>query len=166
MRPRRVQPAGAHLLPLQVCQRRLLFEWGLGILPAFLILAGQTVLGGDPAIQEHYGQPPIEVWAWFSPLVMPTLLLLLGVVGAQAQQHEGAGKSIDRFYYRLAFTLAAVYLGIINVIVIGAPILAETTRMFSSAVESLLEHTSLFLGALQGVVDAALGTLVVKAAAK
>jgi hypothetical protein len=97
---------------------------------------------------------------------MPTLLLLFGVVGAQAQQHEGAGKSIDLFYYRLAFTLAAVYLGIINVIVIGAPILAETTRTFSSAVESLLEHTSLFLGALQGVVDAALGTLVVKAAAK
>jgi uncharacterized membrane protein YbjE (DUF340 family) len=141
-----------------VCQRRLLAEWGLGMLPAFLMLVSQTVLGADGAIQDNYGQPAPEVWAWFSPLVMPTLLLILGVVGAQVHQPGAAHKRIERFYYRLAFTFAALYLGIINVLVIGVPLMGPAVGA------GFLTHTSLFLGPLQGVVGASVGTLVVKAA--
>lgn len=164
-----MKPGGARRLPLKDCQRRLLVQWGLGILPSFLILAGQTVLGGDLALQEHYGREPSEVWAWFIPLVMPTLLLIFGIVNAQAHQPEEPDKEIkeiDRFYYRLAATLSAAYLVIINAVVIGAPIVVESTTLPSAVGVNLLKNASLFLGSLQGVVDAALGTLLVKAVAK
>lgn len=131
-------------LPLFQCQQRLAVLWFLGATPVFLVVFVQT-------LRDVYGDRTQEVWSWLLPTLLPTLLLITGVVAAdairKAAQHA---VSVDKFFYRLTAALSIGYLVLVNAVFFLRPFSPLDPLV-------LLQRASLFLGPLQGLLAAALG---------
>jgi hypothetical protein len=84
--------------------------------------------------------------------------MMIGVLSANARSGIRLG-SVDRFGYRLAFVLSALYLGTVALTILLSP-LAE----FYSGTDALelMRLSHLWLAPFQGLVAAALGTLFVE----
>ncbi len=137
-------------LALSLCRRRLTILWFGGGLALFLLVVAQT-------LTNHFGDRVAEVWGWFLPTLLPTLSLILGTL--VAEQMGGAKRErwvIDRFFFRLAFLLSALYLALV-----AATMLLEPLAKVSFF--ELLKRSNLYLAPIQGLVAAALGVFFVKA---
>jgi hypothetical protein len=130
--------------PLEQCQRRLLATWYLGVAPTFVVLLGQTFFG-------FYGEKAGDAWSWLLPAVMPTLLLVMGTVKAAAKQSATTEQTVDRYYFRLAFTFSVAYLLILNAVLFTVP--------FSPLPLEHLRQSNFFIGPFQGLVGGALGAV-------
>ena len=115
------------------------------------MLLVQTVTG-------RYGSQLTDAWGWFLPTVMPTMSMMIGVVVANARTRARPG-TVDRFMYRLALVLSALYLGTVALTILLAP-LAEFYA--GSGALELMKLSHLWLAPFQGLVAAALGVLFVK----
>lgn len=148
-------------IPLTQCQRRLLLIWYIGAAPAFLVLIGQT-------FSDYYGTSTEQAWGWFLPNVLPTLLLVTGIVTQGARKQPTAEQSVERYYLRLALALSIVYLGAVSLALLYLPFflqsqpegLDESARCGPSCIE-FLNRSNLFLGPFQGLVSAAMGAVFV-----
>lgn len=129
-------------LPLTTCQRRLAFVWMLGSAVLFLLLIGQSLLG-------KYGDQTAKAWAWFLPIVLPTLTLIVSAVAYGAKQGPTAD-TVDPFAYRLSQWLSVFYLLMVAVVPFSQPITGVPPI-------ELMNRASLWLGPLQGVVGIAVG---------
>ena len=92
-----------------------------------------------------------EVWSWFLPLVLPTLGLIVGVLGAAARtQKEEA--LVRKSFADIATGLSVGYLAIVALTVLLEPL---------SPIRGADLHgmSNYWLGPLQGLVVAALGYL-------
>lgn len=100
----------------------------------------------------HYGARGSEVWPWFFPAVMPTALLMVGVLVAdyRANRRGAQGSPPAGRMFWLVFALSAAYLLVIAATILLPPLLGI------SALEVMADSTVL-LGPLQGLVAAALG---------
>ena len=137
-------------LDMTICRRRLAALWFAGGLLLFLLVATQTVLN-------RYGERVEEAWAWLLPAILPTLSLILGVLIAE-QVATGPMRRlvVDRFFYRLASGLSAVYLLLVAATILLSP-------FSTSPLLEVMRRSNLYLGPLQGLVAAALGVFFVKA---
>ena len=136
------------MIPTRACRKRLAILWFVGGLALFALLVFQSAFG-------KYGSKADEAWGWFLPTVMPVLSLIVGVLVLDAASAGRGDTRIDRFMFRLAFGLSAVYL----VLVALVPLIQPFTGL--SPLE-LMKRSSLWLGPLQGLVAAALGAFFVK----
>ncbi len=133
---------------MKVCRRQLAVLWfGVG-LALFVVLVLQSVL-------DRFGDRVEDAWSWFLPSVMPTLLLIVGVLVLDVASNGYADKNIDPFFFWVTFALSAVYLLLVAATLLlqpftGVPIL------------DLMKQSNLWLGPLQGLVAAALGVFFVK----
>lgn len=134
-----------HRLPLAQCQRGLAVLWFAGGAPVFLVVFIQT-------LRDVYGDRTQDVWSWLLPTLLPTLLLITGVVAADALRGVPANPVIlvDKFFYRLTAALSILYLLLVNAVFFLRPFSPLDPLI-------LLQRASLFLGPLQGLVAAALG---------
>jgi hypothetical protein len=146
-------------MPLIQCQRRLLLVWYTGAAPAFLVLSIQTQLN----FYEGLGQNPNEVWGWFLPTLMPTLLLVTGVVAAQARKPSPQEQTVERYYFHLSFGLSVFYLAMVNLILLAMPLIMQGQDL--PPIIGYLTKSSLFLGPIQGLVGAAMGAVFTSAKA-
>ncbi|QRN97939.1 hypothetical protein JRI60_02330 [Archangium violaceum] len=144
-------------MSLTRCQRRLLLVWYMGAAPAFLVLIIQTLT----SFYEGHGQSPNEVWGWFLPTLMPTLLLVTGVVAKEARKPHSQEQTVERYYFRLAFWLSVSYLFVVNVVLFAMPLLRQLQG--SESIIGYLTKSSLFLGPFQGLVGAAMGAVFTSA---
>src|SRR5262245_42193110 len=126
----------------KVCRKRLAILWIIGGLLLFFVLILQSVFG-------RFGDKMEEAWSWFLPTLMPTLSLILGVLTFDATSGGGSGKTVDRFFYRLAFWLSAVYLLVVAMTLFLQPF-TQTPLL------ELMDRSNLWLGPLQGLVAAVL----------
>jgi hypothetical protein len=78
-----VKRASPDRVPMKRCQRRIVLTWAVGVLPASAILMAQ-------ALWNTYGEKTVGVIEWFLPSVMPTLLLVIGVVARIATMHRSS----------------------------------------------------------------------------
>lgn len=93
------------------------------------------------------------VWSWALPTLMPTLALIITVLGANAIGSDRDDKRrVKRSFYLIAFGLSAIYLSLILV-----TLLAEPFTPFEAL--ELLNLSSLWLGPFQGLVASALAIL-------
>lgn len=152
-RPRR-RPAVRRRMRLSDCQRRLLLVWYIGAAPTFLVLIAQTLL----SLYEGYGLNANEVWGWFLPSVMPTLLLVTGVVAAEARNPSPQEQTVERYYFRLAFGLSLFYLVVVNLILLAMPFILQQVDEAQDIIR-YLNKSNLFLGPVQGLVGAAMGAV-------
>jgi hypothetical protein len=133
------------MVPLSVARNRLAILW-LGAAAAFfLLLIVQSVMG-------HFENRSQEVWSWALPTVMPTLTLVLTVLGADALKSEESDQVVKKSFLRLASLVSGFYL----LLVISTLLIEPFT---SIRVLDLLKLSNLWLGPLQGLVTSALGLL-------
>ncbi len=102
-----------------------------------------------------FGDRSAVAWGWVLPNIMPTLSLIVGILVMDAKGTASAGKTIDRFIYRLAFSLSLFYLLLILMILIFH-------GKIDSPLFTIFDNSSLFLGPLQGLVSAAIGAFYYK----
>jgi len=110
-----------------------------------MLIIGQSVMG-------KYQNKVQEVWGWVLPTILPSLSLILSVLGASALANELETVRVKRSFFRIAYSLSVVYLFLVVMTIVIEPL---TT--FESL--ELLRLSNLWLAPLQGLVTLALGVL-------
>lgn len=131
---------------LSACKRRLAILWFVAWVGLVLVLVVQSVLG-------KYGDKVEEAWAWFLPSVMPTLLLIVGVLVVDFRANV-SDKKVTPFMYRMTFGVSAFYLLLVALV----PLLDPFTAMRPL---EMMKVSNLWLGPVQGVAAAALGAFFI-----
>lgn len=135
-------------LKMTKCRRQLATLWisGAGVL--FFVVLFQTLMG-------HYGSKAEEAWGWLLPTIMPTSLLIVGVLMASAAGSAPQEQTVDAFAFRVAFSISAFYLVVVALTIFYQPLTAMPPL-------ELMKKSNLWLGPLQGLVSAAIGVFFVK----
>lgn len=130
---------------LEAARNSLAKIWFIGSGFVFLLLVVQSILG-------KYETSLQEVWAWFVPTVLPTLALMLGVIGAGALMQDQDKRKVKAFFFSLSKYLSLFYL-----LILSATILLEP---FSNTPGIKLYNLSNYwLGPIQGLVVGAISVL-------
>lgn len=141
--PRRFN--NAPKLRLEDARHALAYIWFGGAAVVFLILMVQSILG-------KYRDQLQEAWAWFVPTVVPTLALMLGVIGADALTTRSDVRRVKRPFFVLARGLSIFYLVILLLTILLEPF-APTPGI------QLLMLSNYWMTPIQGLVVAAIGVL-------
>ncbi|MBY5529738.1 hypothetical protein GFL54_36575 [Rhizobium laguerreae] len=138
----------ADWMDLDSARTELLVIWLSGGGALFLILTVQSIFG-------RYGTELQSVWSWFIPNILPTLSLMVGVIGATALSSTAQQpKRVKRGFFRLSRALSIFYLALIALTIMLEPF----TKI---PVLELYTSSNYFLGPIQGLAVAALGVLFV-----
>lgn len=134
-------------ISLLECQRRLLMTWLIGLIPSLLFMATRSLTGN------FLGKEP-EIWAWFVPMFLPTLTLMIGAYSSTALKEQSNLTTVDRSFFRISLGCSTFYLILLTCVVLYQPF-AE-----SPAIETF-SRSSFFLSVIQGITTACLGVLFV-----
>lgn len=138
------------ILPLDVARARLTSVWFIGAGITIVLVVLQSLLG-------HYGNKTQEAWGWLLPTVMPTLTLIVTVLGYTALDPAFAKTFVRRTFLRVAIWLSILYLFLVLLTVAIQPFVSlDPTRALD-----LMRMSNLWLGPLQGLTASALGVLFV-----
>jgi hypothetical protein len=131
-------------MPLEESRAALSKLWFSGSLLPFLVLVVQSTLG---KFSDHLQ----EVWAWFIPTVLPTLSLMVAVLGSAALGEDDP-RLVRKDFFHLAQKLSLAYIGLLSVTILIEPF---------SPLEGikLLTASNYWLTPMQGLVVAALSVL-------
>ena len=135
------------------CRKRLALVWfiGSGLLSFVVVL--QT-MGGK------YAEYSKEVWDWFIPNFLPTLMLMIGVFVTQATGRAEQAERVNRFLFRLALAISLVYLLLLALPILGLPFVCTKPK----EIVDFLRQSDLWLRPAQGLVTASLGGFFVSRA--
>ena len=133
---------------LETARTSLTTLWLLGSGVPFLVVVVQSMLG-------KYGDKLQQIWSWFLPTVLPTVLLMLGVLASGAFLDSAEDRLVKASFLRLAKGLSYFYLGILLLTLLIQPFVNSDK---TSAVQLYLE-SNYWLGPLQGVVAGVIGVL-------
>jgi len=100
----------------------------------------------------RFGTDTREVWSWFLPSVLPTLSLMIAVLGATAFGPRDK-RYVKKPFIDLAQTLSLVYLAALFLTIIAG-------HFNPPAIEFLL-LSNVWLGPLQGLTVASIGYLFI-----
>ena len=140
-----MSPGEPKTLPIERARQGLAWLWlgGGGII--FLLLVAQSLAG-------KYEGEVQEVWGWALPTIIPTLSLILAVLGVGALEPGDGLLKVRSAFYTIAFWLSAIYLTLILVTILVEPLTpGEPLARF--------KLSSLWLAPLQGLVTSAIGVL-------
>ncbi|QDT27375.1 hypothetical protein Enr10x_26920 [Gimesia panareensis] len=90
---------------------KIWFIWG-GML--FLIIVIQSIFG-------RYGEQVKEAWSWFIPTIVPTLSLMMGVLGAEAMLSNDDVRNVKKNFYIITWWLSFGYLLVLSVTILLEP---------------------------------------------
>jgi len=143
-------------VPVPDCQKKLGVLWFSVAALLFLFLVVQSILG----VYRYHTETGVQnltsdAWGWFLPTLMPTLSLIAAVFATDVARGENAIPTVDRFFFRMAFSLSVLYLAVVVMSLLG-------TTLFSPDPLSDLKTSNLWLGSLQGLASAAIGAFFVK----
>lgn len=138
------------IISLDRVRNRLAKVWLLGGMSLFLIVVVQSLLG-------KYGDKVQEVWGWLLPTVMPTLGMMITVLGYTAMDRSISASIVRKSFAWVAVLLSSIYLFLVLLTVLIQPVIGANAE---SAV-GLMRLSNLWLGPFQGLVASALGVLFV-----
>lgn len=121
---------------------KIWFSWG-GML--FLIIVVQSIFG-------RYGEQVKEAWSWFIPTIIPTLSLMMGVLGAEAMLSGDDVRNVKKNFYVITWWLSLGYLLILSITILLEPFAPM------NAIELYL-LSNFWLSPLQGIVGGAIALL-------
>jgi hypothetical protein len=130
---------------LDTARWRLSILWFIWAFVIFAVVVLQSIFG-------RYGEQVQEAWSWFIPTVVPTLSLMIGVIGEAAMQNQKDVRSVKRNFFKLAFWISAGYLLILSLTILLQPFAPV------GAIE-LYVRSNYWLAPMQGIVAGALGLL-------
>jgi len=140
----------AEVMPLDSVRARLATIWLAGSGLIFVLLVVQSLLG-------RYGDKTQEAWGWLLPTIMPTLGMIVTVLGYTALDPVFSTSVVRKIFFHIAFWLSALYLALVLLTLLIQPL---TTNDPGKAVE-VMRLSNLWLGPFQGIVASALGVLFV-----
>jgi predicted metal-binding membrane protein len=132
---------------LSQCQRKLLITWLIGLAPAVLIMSIRSLTGSFSGKEQ-------EIWAWFVPMFLPTLTLMIGAYSSIALQEQADSKTVDKSFFYISLGCSIFYLLILSSVVIYQPF-ADAPAL------ETLSRSSFFLSVIQGIVTGCLGIFFV-----
>lgn len=133
-------------ITLESARTRLMVVWSIGAALVFVVLMLESILSNK--FSTHLQ----ELWAWFVPTVVPSLALMLGVVGADALAEHSERRTVKRPFFLIAAGLSAFYLSILSLTVFLEPF-SQRQGM------DLFTVSNFWLTPIQGLVVAAIGVL-------
>ncbi|MDM0071649.1 hypothetical protein [Variovorax sp. J31P207] len=128
----------------------LAIQWLVASAIIMLLLVLQSLLG-------RYGTHVQDAWSWILPNLMPTLGMMLTVLGYTALDPSSLKSVVRRTFFRIAYCLSILYFVLILLTILIQPVVAADSE---KAIE-LMRTSNLWLGPLQGLVVSALGVLFV-----
>lgn len=138
------------LLPLDVVRAKLTAIWLIGAGVIFVLLVMQSLLG-------RYEDRTQEAWGWLLPTIMPTLGMIVTVVGYTALDPVLSQALVRKTFFRVATWLSMLYLAMILLTIAVQPFAAPDAKQALD----LMRTSNLWLGPFQGLVASALGVLFV-----
>jgi hypothetical protein len=138
------------LLSLDEARNRLAVIWmgGGGIFIIILVL--QCLLN-------VYDDKVQEVWGWALPTIMPTLGMIVAVLGYTALDPYASGTVVRRSFFRAAWWLSLFYISLVLLTVLIQPFAPPAKDYHLGS----MHLSNLWLGPVQGLVATALGVLFV-----
>lgn len=130
-------------MTLHLARARLTKVWLIGGLAFLLLLAIQS-------LRDVYGETTADVWAWAIPTVMPTLLLIVGVLVGAHLNHESEKTRVGRTLFVVTYVLSLFYLVVLALTVLLAPVSPLPPV-------DLMKMSNFWLGPLQGLLSGAFG---------
>jgi hypothetical protein len=129
---------------LDEARRRLakIWFWGTGTSASLVIL--QLIVGRFTGFTS-------EFVGWFTPTIVPTLALIIGVIGTTALDDD-TGRTVKGFFFRTAVGLSVVYF----VLLLGTMLLEPIAGTHDMKYFNLANYR---LSPVQGLVVAAVGAL-------
>jgi len=155
------------MISLEKCKKVLAAIWLIGFIIPFAILSAQTLQG------TFWGGKESEAWALFTPMILPTIGLIVGVLVADALNPPLEDKQVTSTIFILTVVLSLLYLALVNAIFIAMPSLAANAADVTavadankdaaktSALLDSFKRSGLMLGAIQGLVTATLAVFFV-----
>ena len=138
------------MIPLDAVRTRLATLWLIGAASVLIIVVLQSLLG-------HYDGKVEEVWAWLLPTLMPTLGMIITVLGYTALDPKALEAVVRVNFLRISIWLSALYLLLVALTVLVQPFVdADAEKSLQ-----LMRESNLWLGPIQGLVASALGVLFV-----
>jgi hypothetical protein len=138
------------VISLDAVRGALAKVWVIGAGFVIVILVLQSLFG-------RFGDKTPDAWGWLLPTVMPTLLLIITVLGYTALTPAFSRSVVRRDFFRVACWLSIGYLMLVALTVLVGPFAAAD----GTAMVRLMQMSNLWLGPLQGLVASALGVLFV-----
>ena len=130
---------------LDTVRVRLATVWLGGGSAILFIVVLQSLLG-------HYGDQTQEAWGWLLPTIMPTLGMIISVLGYTALDPFRSTSVVRGAFFNVALALSVVYLTLVLMTILVQP-LTNTEPI------KLMRTSNLWLGPFQGLVASALGVL-------
>jgi MFS family permease len=121
--------------------------WLIGTGMIVLIVVVQSLLG-------HFGDKVQEAWGWLLPTIIPSLGMILTVLGYTALDPDMSTNVVRVSFYRIALGLSIAYLFLISLTILIEPFTSRRPT-------ELMSLSNLWLGPFQGLVASALGVLFV-----
>jgi len=124
--------------------------WGVGFLALFILMTAQT-------INDAFAPRTQEAWEWFTPNILPTIGLIVGILVAGWAKAAPIGEvddsvQINPLLVGLTFIFSLTHLAILLIIILIAANKSPVDETFRS-----LKSANLPLGAIQGLVTLTLG---------
>jgi hypothetical protein len=139
----------ADLLDLDKARNRLAGLWIFGVGLFIVILVFQSLLN-------RYDDKVQDVWGWALPTILPTLAMIITVLGYTALVPSTSGEVVRRSFFWIAYGLSAFYLFLVLVVVLVQPFQSPGSDPVNA-----MHLSNLWLGPIQGLVASALGVLFV-----
>lgn len=126
---------------------KLAWLWlgGAGFIVTILVV--QSLLG-------KYGSGVQEVWGWALPNLVPTLGMIITVLGYTALDPERSKFEVRADFYKIALSLSIAYLFLVALTILIQPVTPYEPLQ-------LMRMANLWLGPAQGLTASALGVLFV-----
>jgi hypothetical protein len=147
--PRRML-AASELVELDAVRSRLAWVWLGGAGAVVILVVLQSLL-------QRFGDATQDAWGWLLPTIMPTLGMIITVLGYTALDPMSSTSVVRKSFFHIATALSIAYLALVVLTVLIGPFAAETGRQMIG----LMQTSNLWLGPFQGLVASALGVLFV-----
>lgn len=140
------------LVALDRVRGRMAAVWLTGASLVLLIVVMQSLLG-------KYGDRTQEAWGWLLPNLMPTLSMIVTVLGYSALDPEYSAGVVRKSFLRTALYLSVLYLALVLLTVLIHPFAGVPPV-------DLMNQSSLWLGPFQALTASAVGVLFVSKQSK
>lgn len=140
----------AKLVPLDIVRTRLAVFWLGGAAIIFALVVLQSLLG-------KYEDKTQEAWGWLLPTIMPSLGMIITVLGYTALEPVQLKAVVRGTFFQVALWLSVFYLLMVVLTILIQPFASST----ATEAIALMQTSNLWLGPFQGLVASALGVLFV-----
>jgi hypothetical protein len=133
-----------HRVDLEQARKVIAQIWFIGGGISFALVIFQSIFGRFQGIVQ-------EIWAWFTPTIVPTLGLIIGVLASTASEDD-TGRTVKHFFYHASLWLSVSYLAVLLLTMLLEPLAGSHDLAY-------YHLSNYWLAPIQGLVVAALGAL-------